>query len=374
MREEGDEQTGLSELVITETKDKTRTPQFKVDGGEDNIKIFNMPVGAILVAKEGSKVKAGEILAKIPRSATRTRDITGGLPRVTELFEARNPSNPAVVAEIDGVVTYGVSKRGNQEIIVTSKDGEVKHYQVALSKHILVHDGDYVRAGQPLSDGAITPQDILRIEGPAAVQRYVLNGIQEVYRLQGVKINDKHIEIIVRQMMQKMIVEQPGDTQFLENEIVEKWELFQENDWIFDRKVVLDAGDSEKLKVGQIVSLRELREENSSLKRQDKQQVLVRDAVTATADAVLQGITRASLATRSFMSAASFQETTKVLNEAAIAGKVDFMRGLKENVIVGHLIPAGTGMRAYDNLVVGSKEEFERLMASKEEGETAASN
>jgi DNA-directed RNA polymerase subunit beta' len=237
-----------------------------------------------------------------------------------------------------------------------------------------VQDNDYIKAGAPLSDGAITPQDILRIQGPTAVQRYILNGIQEVYRLQGVKINDKHIEIIVRQMMQKMIIEQPGDTQFLENEIVEKRELFEENDWIFDRKVVLEAGDSDKLKVGQIVSLRELREENSSLKRQDKTQVFVRDAVTATADSVLQGITRASLATRSFMSAASFQETTKVLNEAAIAGKVDFMRGLKENVIVGHLIPAGTGMRAYDNIVVGSKEEFERLMASKEEGEVASSN
>ncbi len=374
-REENDEVTGYGEKVIIETKDKTKTPSIKIMGKDKTIiKEISLPVGAHISVEDGKAIVAGEIIAKIPRSARGTRDITGGLPRVTELFEARNPSNPATVSEIDGVVTYGGIKRGNREITVTSKDGEMKHYMIPLSKHIFVQDNDYIKAGAPLSDGAITPQDILRIQGPTAVQRYILNGIQEVYRLQGVKINDKHIEIIVRQMMQKMIVEQPGDTQFLENEIVEKWELFQENDWIFDRKVVLDAGDSDKLKVGQIVSLRELREENSSLKRQDKQQVLVRDAVTATADAVLQGITRASLATRSFMSAASFQETTKVLNEAAIAGKVDYMRGLKENVIVGHLIPAGTGMRAYDNLVVGSKEEFERLMASKEEGETAASN
>ncbi len=374
-REENDEVTGYGEKVIIETKDKTKTPSIKIMGKDKTIiKEISLPVGAHISVDDGKAIVAGEIIAKIPRSARGTRDITGGLPRVTELFEARNPSNPATVSEIDGVVTYGGIKRGNREITVTSKDGELKHYMIPLSKHIFVQDNDYIKAGAPLSDGAITPQDILRIQGPTAVQRYILNGIQEVYRLQGVKINDKHIEIIVRQMMQKMIVEQPGDTQFLENEIVEKWELFQENDWIYDRKVVLEAGDSEKLKVGQIVSLRELREENSSLKRQDKQQVLVRDAVTATADAVLQGITRASLATRSFMSAASFQETTKVLNEAAIAGKVDFMRGLKENVIVGHLIPAGTGMRMYDNIVVGSKEEFEKLMASKEEGETAASN
>ena len=374
-REENDEVTGYGEKVIIETKDKTKSPSIKIIGKDKTVlKEISLPVGAHISVNDGKAISAGDIIAKIPRSARGTRDITGGLPRVTELFEARNPSNPATVSEIDGVVTYGGIKRGNREITVTSKDGELKHYMIPLSKHIFVQDNDYIKAGAPLSDGAITPQDILRIQGPTAVQRYILNGIQEVYRLQGVKINDKHIEIIVRQMMQKMIVEQPGDTQFLENEIVEKRELFEENDWIFDRKVVLDAGDSDKLKVGQIVSLRELREENSSLKRQDKTQVLVRDAVTATADAVLQGITRASLATRSFMSAASFQETTKVLNEAAIAGKVDFMRGLKENVIVGHLIPAGTGMRAYDNIVVGSKEEFERLMASKEEGEVASSN
>lgn len=365
MREEGDDQTGLSELVITESKDKTKVPVFRVDDGEGNVKIFNMPMKSILVAKNGQDVKAGDILAKIPRSATRTRDITGGLPRVTELFEARNPSNPAVVAEIDGVVTYGVSKRGNQEIIVTSKDGEVKHYQVSLSKHILVHDGDYVRAGQPLSDGAITPQDILRVEGPAAVQRYVLNGIQEVYNLQGVKINDKHIEVIVRQMMQKMEVVDPGDTRFLEGEAVDKWVLQKENDWIYDKKFVTDAGESDVMHAGQIVSLKDLRQENSALRRQDKKLVEFRDAVPATATPILQGITKASLGTQSFMSAASFQETTKVLNEAAISGKVDELKGLKENVIVGHLIPAGTGIRRFENTVTGSREEYDRLMAAK---------
>lgn len=369
MREEGDDQTGLSELVITESKDKTKVPVFRVDDGEGNVKIFNMPMKSILVAKNGQDVKAGDILAKIPRSATRTRDITGGLPRVTELFEARNPSNPAVVAEIDGVVTYGVSKRGNQEIIVTSKDGEVKHYQVSLSKHILVHDGDYVRAGQPLSDGAITPQDILRVEGPAAVQRYVLNGIQEVYNLQGVKINDKHIEVIVRQMMQKMEVVDPGDTRFLEGEAVDKWVLQKENDWIYDKKFVTDAGESDVMHAGQIVSLKDLRQENSALRRQDKKLVEFRDAVPATATPILQGITKASLGTQSFMSAASFQETTKVLNEAAISGKVDELKGLKENVIVGHLIPAGTGIRRFENTVTGSREEYDRLMAAKMAGD-----
>jgi DNA-directed RNA polymerase subunit beta' len=365
MREEGDEQTGLSEMVITESKDKTKVPVFRVEDGEGNIKTFNLPVKSILVAKNGQTVKAGDILAKMPRSATRTRDITGGLPRVTELFEARNPSNPAVVAETDGVVTYGVSKRGNQEIIITSKDGEVKHFQVSLSKHILVHDGDYVRAGQPLSDGAITPQDILRVEGPAAVQRYVLNGIQEVYNLQGVKINDKHIEVIVRQMMQKMEIVDPGDTRFLEAEAVDKWTLQKENDWIYDKKFVTDAGESDVMHAGQIVSLKELRQENSALRRQDKRLVEFRDAVPATATPILQGITKASLGTQSFMSAASFQETTKVLNEAAISGKVDELKGLKENVIVGHLIPAGTGMRAIQNVVTGSRDEYDRLMASK---------
>lgn len=365
MREEGDDQTGLYEMVITENRDKTRIPVMWVRGKGDSEKHFNLPLSSILVAKDKQKVKAGDILAKIPRSATRTRDITGGLPRVTELFEARNPSNPAVVSEIDGVVTYGVSKRGNQEIIVTGKDGDVKHYQVALQKHILVHDGDYVRAGQPLSDGAITPQDILRIEGPASVQRYILNGIQEVYRLQGVKINDKHIESIVRQMMQKMEVLDPGDTRFLESEAVDRWELQAENDWIWDKKFVTNPGDSTNMHAGQIVSLKDLRQENSALRRQDLKLVEYRDAMSATAQPMLQGITKASLGTKSFMSAASFQETTKVLNEAAIAGKIDELTGLKENVIVGHLIPAGTGLRAYENIVTGSKEEYDRLMASK---------
>src|SRR5690606_20808771 len=294
-KEEADEQTGYTEKIIIDSKDKTKVPVIKLmdkKGGEV-IKEFNIPTGAVLIVDHNSKINVGTILAKIPRSAGKTRDITGGLPRVTELFEARNPSNPAVVSEIDGVVAYGGIKRGNREISVENKDGEVKRYMVPLAKHILVQDGDFIKSGQPLSDGAITPQDILRVQGPTAVQRYILNGIQEVYMLQGVKINDKHIEIIIRQMMQKMIIEQPGDTQFLEGEIVEKWELFQENDWIFDRKVVLESGESDKLKVGQIVSVRELREENSSLKRQDKAQVVVRDAVTSTADAVLQGITRA---------------------------------------------------------------------------------
>ena len=371
MREEGDEQTGLSELVIIESKDKTKVPVIRVEGEDGTVKTFNMPLKSILVAKKNAVIKAGDILAKIPRSATRTRDITGGLPRVTELFEARNPSNPAVVAEIDGVVTYGVSKRGNQEIIINSKDGEEKHYQVALSKHILVHDGDYVRAGQPLSDGAITPQDILRIEGPASVQRYVLNGIQEVYNLQGVKINDKHIEVIVRQMMQKMEIVDPGDTRFLESEAVDKWTLQRENDWIYDKKFVTDSGESSEMHAGQIVSLKDLRQENSALRRQDKKLVQYRDAVPATATPILQGITKASLGTQSFMSAASFQETTKVLNEAAISGKVDELRGLKENVIVGHLIPAGTGMRRFENVITGSREEYDRLMATKYEEEEA---
>jgi DNA-directed RNA polymerase subunit beta' len=288
------------------------------------------------------------------------------------LFEARNPSNPAVVSEIDGVVAYGVSKRGNQEIIVTSKDNEEKRYQVSLSKHILVHDGDYVRAGQPLSDGAITPQDILRIEGPGAVQRYVLNGIQEVYRLQGVKINDKHIETIVRQMMQKMEINDPGDTRFLEGELVDRWDLQSENDWIWDKKVVTDAGDSTEMHAGQIVSLKDLRQENSGLRRQDKKLVEFRDAISATAQPMLMGITKSSLGTQSFMSAASFQETTKVLNEAAIAGKIDELKGLKENVIVGHLIPAGTGLRQWDNVITGSREEYDRLMASKMEAVSEA--
>jgi DNA-directed RNA polymerase subunit beta' len=367
-KEESDEQTGHKEKVIIESKDKTKIPSIVImDGKRKPIKEYNMPVGAHIIVEEGHSIKAGEILVKIPRVVGKTRDITGGLPRVTELFEARNPSNPAVVTEIDGVVSFGGIKRGNREVIITSRDGEQKKYLVSLSKHILVQENDFVKAGSPLSDGSISPQDILRIEGPSAVQRYILNGIQEVYRLQGVKINDKHIEIIVRQMMQKLEVEDPGDTLFLEGENVDRWSFKRTNDWIYDKKVVTDSGDSASLKAGQIVHVRRLRDENSMLKRQDKKLVQVRDAVPATASQVIQGITRASLGTHSFLSAASFQETTKVLNEAAISGKVDQMLGIKENVIVGHQIPAGTGMRDYEKLIVGSREEYEALMASKAE-------
>lgn len=374
-KEEIDEQTGYKEKVISDSRDKNKIPVLMLnDKKGELIKEINVPVGARLAIENGQKIVAGTILAKIPRTGSKTRDITGGLPRVTELFEARNPSNPAVVSEIDGVVTYGGIKRGNREIVVESREGEIKRYLVSLSKHILVQDNDFVRAGQPLSDGAITPQDILRIQGPTAVQQYILNGIQEVYRLQGVKINDKHIEIIIRQMMQKVEIIEPGDTTFLEGEAVEKWEFFQENDLIFDKKVVIESGDSTKLKNGQVVSLRELREENSKLKRQDMKQVEVRDAVPATMSPLLQGITKASLGTQSFLSAASFQETTKVLNEAAISGKVDELKGLKENVIVGHLIPAGTGLREYENIVVGSKEEYQKLMASKSEAYESATS
>jgi len=329
------------------------------------LKEYNLPVGSHIIVEDRDDIKAGEIIVKIPRIVGKTRDITGGLPRVTELFEARNPSNPAVVTEIDGVVSFGGIKRGNREIIITSRDGEQKKYLVPLSKHILVQENDFVKAGSSLSDGSISPQDILRIEGPLAVQRYITNGIQEVYRLQGVKINDKHIEVIVRQMMQKVEVEDAGDTLFLEGEAADKWNFKKTNDWIYDKKVVVDAGDSATLKVGQIVHVRKLRDENSMLKRQDKKLVQVRDAVPSTASQIIQGITRASLGTHSFMSAASFQETTKVLNEAAISGKVDHMLGLKENVIVGHLIPAGTGVRDYEKLVVGSKDEYDLLLASK---------
>ncbi|MHB1278892.1 MAG: DNA-directed RNA polymerase subunit beta', partial [Bacteroidia bacterium] len=349
-------------------KDKTRIPSIKVvDKKGEMLKEYNIPVGAHIIVDNKEEVKAGAILVKIPRVVGKTRDITGGLPRVTELFEARNPSNPAVVTEIDGVVKYGGIKRGNREILIESKDGEIKKYMVNLSKHILVQDNDFVKAGSPLSDGAITPQDILRIQGPSAVQRYIVNGIQEVYRLQGVKINDKHIEIIVRQMMQKVEIGDSGDTRFLELEAVSRLGFIEENDWIYDKKVVTDNGDSNNLKVGQIVSVRKLRDENSMLKRKDQKLVEARDAVPATSRPMIQGITKASLGTESFMSAASFQETTKVLNEAAISGKIDYMMGLKENVIVGHLIPAGTGLREYEKLVVGSREEYDLLMASKEE-------
>jgi DNA-directed RNA polymerase subunit beta' len=367
-REESDEQTGHKEKVIIDSRDKTKNPSIKVtDKKGEVIKSYNIPVGAHIAIDRGDKVAAGQVIVKIPRSTGKTRDITGGLPRVTELFEARNPSNPAVVTEIDGVVTLGGVKRGNREIIIESKDGQTKKYLVSLSKHILVQDNDFIKAGMPLSDGSITPSDILAIKGPSAVQEYLVNGVQEVYRLQGVKINDKHFEVIVRQMMQKVIIEDPGDTKFLESEAVDKFDFMGENDWIYDKIVVVDAGDSPNVKAGQIISVRKLRDENSVLKRKDLKQVEARNAIPATSSPLLQGITRASLGTKSFMSAASFQETTKVLNEAAIHGKVDGLLGLKENVIVGHLIPSGTGLRRYDKMIVGSKEEYEALMASKEE-------
>jgi DNA-directed RNA polymerase subunit beta' len=313
------------------------------------------------------QVKAGQILAKIPRTIGKNRDITGGLPRVTELFEARNPSNPAVVSEIDGVVTYGGIKRGNREIFIDSKDGVKKKYMMPLAKFSLVQDNDFIRAGSPLTDGAISPGDILAIKGPTAVQEYLVNEIQEVYRLQGVKINDKHIETIVRQMMQKVEILEPGDTNFLNHQIVDKFTFREENDTILDKKVVMDSGDSENLKPGQIVSTRRLRDENSSLKRRDLKLVQVRDAEAAVSKPTLQGITQASLGTESFISAASFQETTKVLSEASIRGKADKLLGLKENVIVGHLIPAGTGIRDYDRVIVGSQEEFDALSTTPRE-------
>ncbi len=366
-REESDEQTGHREKVIIDTRDKTKNPVITVVGKNGEEKSYNIPVGAHIIVGDGEEIKAGQVLVKIPRAAGKTRDITGGLPRVTELFEARNPSNPAVVTEIDGVVTLGGTKRGNREIIIESKDGQTKKYLVPLSKHILVQDNDFVKAGTSLSDGAISPADILAIKGPGAVQEYLVNEVQEVYRLQGVKINDKHFEVIVHQMMQKVTIDDPGDTRFLEKESVSKLDFMEENDWIYDKKVITDPGDSTTLKAGQIISLRKLRDENAQLKRKDLKLVQVRDAQPATSSPLLQGITRASLGTKSFISAASFQETTKVLNEAAISGKADTMLGLKENVIVGHLIPAGTGMRIYDKLIVGSKEEYDRLLASKKE-------
>ena len=372
-REESDEQTGHREKVIIDTRDKTKNPAIQITDNKHNlIKGYNIPVGAHIAVDEGEKISTGQVIAKIPRSTGKTRDITGGLPRVTELFEARNPSNPAVVTEIDGVVTLGGVKRGNREITIESKDGQIKKYLVPLSKHILVQDNDFVKAGMPLSDGSISPADILAIKGPAAVQEYLVNGIQEVYRLQGVKINDKHFEVIVHQMMQKVQIEDAGDTRFLEREAVDGWDFMMENDEIYDKKVIVEPGDSTVFKPGQIVSVRRLRDENSSLKRKDMKLVEVRDAIPATSSPILQGITRASLGTKSFISAASFQETTKVLNEAAIAGKKDLMLGLKENVIVGHLIPSGTGLRVYDNVRVGSQEEFDRLMASKTEEEVEA--
>ncbi|TMI98034.1 MAG: DNA-directed RNA polymerase subunit beta' [Bacteroidetes bacterium] len=363
-REEADEQTGHREKVVIETRDKTKIPSILVEGKE--IKSYNLPTGSHIVVEESDEVKAGQVIVKIPRVLGKLRDITGGLPRVTELFEARNPSNPAIVSEIDGVVTMGAVKRGNREIIIEAKDGVTKKYLVPLTRQILAQDGDFVKAGSPLSDGQISPQDILSIQGPFAVQQYVVNEIQEVYRLQGVKINDKHIEVIVRQMMRKVSIVDPGDTKFLEEDLVDKFEFVEENDFVFDKKVVTVPGESAKLRAGQIVSLRELREENSILRRNDKKLVEYRDARPATSAPTLLGITKASLGTQSWISAASFQETTKVLSAAAIQGKSDEMLGLKENVITGHPIPAGTGLREFENMIVGSKEEYELLQTTRE--------
>ncbi len=363
-REEADEQTGHREKVVIETKDKTKIPSIIIEGKE--AKSYNLPVGSHIVVSEDDTVRNGQVLVKIPRIMGRSRDITGGLPRVTELFEARNPSNPAVVAEIDGVVSFGNIKRGNREIIIESREGIIKKYLVPLTRHILVQDGDFVKAGTSLSDGSTTPSDILAIKGPFAVQEYLVNEIQEVYRLQGVKINDKHIEVIVRQMMKKVEIVDPGDTKFLEDDLTDRFDFSTENDWIWDKKVVTEPGASDKLHAGQIVTLREIREENSSLRRADKALVEYRDAQAATSAPVLLGITKASLGTHSWISAASFQETTKVLSTAAINGKSDDMLGLKENVITGHSIPAGTGMKEFDAVIVGSKEEYELLLASKD--------
>ncbi len=366
---ESDEQTGYHDKVIIESRLKTKNPAIHIlDKSGEIIKFYDIPVGAHISANDNEMIKAGEVLVKIPRAIGKSGDITGGLPRVTELFEARNPSDPAKVAEIDGIVGFGKKlKRGNREVIITSKSGEEKRYQIPTTKQILVQENDYVKAGTPLSEGAITPSDILAIKGPMKVQEYIVNEIQEVYRLQGVKINDKHYEVIVRQMMRKVEIEDPGDTKFLEGELINIHDFQDENDSIFGKKVVVDAGDSGILKAGQIVSARKLRDENSQLKRKDKKLVEARDAKPATARQELQGITRASLQTKSWISAASFQETTKVLTSASVQAKSDDLLGLKENVIVGHLIPAGTGLREYDSLIVGSREEYMTLMESKRE-------
>jgi DNA-directed RNA polymerase subunit beta' len=371
-REESDEQTGFKEKVIIETKDKTKNPIIKIVNKKETLKSYNIPVGSHVIISDGDGIETGQILVKIPRISGKSGDITGGLPRVTELFEARNPSNPAVVSEIDGVVTFGKVKRGNREVMVESKAGAKKTYLVPLSKHILVQENDFVKTGEALSDGAITPADILAIKGPTAVQEYLVNEVQEVYRLQGVKINDKHFETIVRQMMRKVEIEDPGDSVFLERQLIPKSEFMANNDELYGKKVITDAGDSIIYKIHQIESARKLRDENMRLKREGKTQIQFRDAVPATSNPVLQGITRASLQTESFISAASFQETVRVLNEAAISGKVDYLQGLKENVIVGHLIPAGTGLREYEKLIVGSMEEYQRLMDSKKEQELVA--
>ena len=366
-----DEQTGFQEKVISESRNKKVIPTLLIQDKKGTVlRSYNLPVGAHIMVDDNEQIEEGKILVKIPRKSARSGDITGGLPRVTELFEARNPSNPAVVSEIDGVVSFGKIKRGNREIIVESKFGDIRKYLVKLSSQILVQENDFVKAGMPLSDGSITPIDILKIKGPSAVQQYLVNEVQEVYRLQGVKINDKHFEVVVRQMMRKVKINDPGDTIFLENQLIHKYDFISENDDLFGKKVVEEAGDSEILKEGQLITSRDLRDENSILKREDKALVVARDARSATATTELQGITRASLQTKSFISAASFQETTKVLNEAAVSGKVDTLEGLKENVIVGHKIPAGTGLREYNDVIVGSKEEYTSLLINKEEAET----
>jgi DNA-directed RNA polymerase subunit beta' len=362
-----DEQTGFQEKVISESRNKKLIPTLLIQDNKGNVlRSYNLPVGAHIMVDDNEKIKEGKILVKIPRKSAKSGDITGGLPRVTELFEARNPSNPAVVSEIDGVVSFGKIKRGNREIIVESKFGDIRKYLVKLSNQILVQENDFVKAGMPLSDGSITPLDILKIKGPSAVQQYLVNEVQEVYRLQGVKINDKHFEVVVRQMMRKVKINDPGDTLLLEGQLAHKYDFIEENDNLYGKKVVEEVGDSENLKAGQVITSRELRDENSYLKREGKAVVVARDAQPATATPELQGITRASLQTKSFISAASFQETTKVLNEAAVSGKEDTLQGLKENVIVGHKIPAGTGLREYDEVIVGSKDEYSSLLISKE--------
>ena len=364
--EAADEFSQHREKVIIEARDKSKNPTIRILGPDgQEIKQYNLPVGAHVMVEDGQEIKIGDIIVKIPRAIGKSGDITGGLPRVTELFEARNPSNPAIVSEINGEVLMGKNRRGNREIIIKARSGEKKSYLVPLSKQILVQENDYVRAGMPLSDGAVSPGDILNILGPIKVQEYIVNEIQEVYRMQGVKINDKHFEVIVRQMMRKVEIVDPGDTRFLPEQLVEKLEFLEVNDDIFDKKVVTDAGDSENLHPGQIVTVRQLRDENSALKRADKRIVAARDAIPATSNQVLQGITRAALRTNSFMSAASFQETTKVLSDAAIRGKYDTLEGLKENVICGHLIPAGTGQREFDNLIVASMDDYQKLASRK---------
>ncbi|OYT10463.1 MAG: DNA-directed RNA polymerase subunit beta', partial [Bacteroidetes bacterium 4572_112] len=359
-RTESNDQTGYQEKVIIENRLKSKNPIIKVMDKKGNlIKQYDIPVYSRIVVAEGDPIKAGDVIVKIPRAVGKSGDITGGLPRVTELFEARNPSDPAVVAEIDGVVSFGSKlKRGNREVIITSKTGEEKKYLISTSKQILAQENDYVKSGTSLSEGAMTPKSILNIKGPTKVQEYIVNEVQEVYRLQGVKINDKHFEVIVRQMMRKVEIEDAGDTRFLQHEVVNKIDFMDENDWIYGKNVIVDPGDSENLKAGQIVSTRQLRDENSSLKRRDMKLAESRDAKAATAKQILQGITKASLQTKSFISAASFQETTKVLTDAALSAKRDGLEGLKENVIVGHKIPAGTGLREYEKLIVGSNADF----------------